>query len=192
MISLEQIQNKLEYKSHQIRIYFGRIISSSIFNGQLSPKHFSKIETTLKKSCKLKDIPYGLYNEYCYNNYTYHTNTKNDKLFTQNIILSDYISNDNDCLETKINHINLIDHSTFDFNVNKKFDHIQPFMESSLKIDNDIFIKLRKNLYEYTVDSPISSYQAYIIFNNNEDNKDNKNNKNIKLVSKIIQDILNC
>lgn len=182
---MEQIAHKLTNQKpyNEIRIYFGKTISSAIFNGQLTADVFTQIENKLKKSCKLKDIPYGLYNEYCYDEYIYQTNTKNDKLFSQEVIDSKYININNKSLNAKINFIISEEHESFNFNVQKSFIHIQPFVEASLKIGNQIFIKLRKNLYTYDIDSPISSYQVYIIF------KGDKNK--IELLIKIIEDIIN-
>ena len=180
----EHIKSKLihDKNSNQIIIYFGKPISSTIFNGQLTQTQFNDIESKLKQSCKLTEVPYGLYNEYCYDNYTYHTNTKSDRLYSQQINNIYHVMGQNQQINVKINHVKLIEEPTFNFNVQQTFNHIQPFMEGSLKIGNQIFIKLRKNLYTYDITSPISSYQVYIIYKGEK----NKND----LLTKIISDII--
>lgn len=186
-MELKNIKQKLQSNnnSNETRIYFGKNISSYLFNGQLNSTEFNLIESIFKKSCKLESIPYKLFTEYCYDTYTYHTNTKIDKLFSYQMIQSHYISNYKS-FDCKINHINLQNHNTFAFNSQHQYNHIQPFLEATLKINDNISIKLRKNIYSYDYASPISSYQVFIIYTH----PNTPNNKDINLIAKIILDVL--
>jgi hypothetical protein len=189
MISIEDIKNKLNpsVNHNETRIYFGKIISSNIFNGQLNSNIFQLLESKIKKSCKLATIPYMLFNEYCYDEYTYYNNTKTDKLFKYSLANSTFINcTDINC---KINYLNIDEPSTFYFNSQMNYQHIQPFSEASLKIGEHIFIKLRKNLYSYDLTSPVSSYQIYIIYKNINETKTEKE-YNLNLLSNIIADLL--
>lgn len=189
MISIEDIKKKLDesINHNETRIYFGKIISSTIFNGQLNSNIFQVLESKIKKSCKLTKIPYLLFNEYCYDEYTYYSNTKTDKLSKYTLINSSFVNDTN--INCKINHLNINELSTFEFNSQLNYQHIQPFSEASLKIGKHLFIKLRKNLYSYDITSPISSYQVYIIYKHIDETKTEKE-YNLNLLSNIIADLL--
>jgi len=189
MISIEDIKNKLDLSinHNETRIYFGKTISTSIFNGQLNSNIFQLLESKIKKSCKLTSIPYVLFNEYCYDEYTYYNNTQTDKLFKCTLLNSTFVNNND--INCKINHLNTDEPSTFHFNSQLNYQHIQPFLEATLKISKYIFIKLRKNLYSYDQTSPISSYQIYIIYKNIDETKSEKE-YNLNLLSNIIADLL--
>jgi hypothetical protein len=189
MIDIDNIKKKLtpDLKHTETRIYFGKIISSFIFNGQLSQSDFETIETKLKKSCKLKDIPYALFNEYCYDKYTYYSNSKMDRLISYDIVDTNHSTTDN--MDCKINHIKLRDHNTMLFDGKRYYDHVQPFLEATLKLSNHLYIKLRKNIYTYDTNGPASSYQVYIVLKNNFETVKQKNDS-INLGSKIIYDML--
>lgn len=176
-------------KNHnQTRIYIGKVISSSIFNGQLSKEQFDTLEAKIKKSCRLKSIPYALFNEYCYDKYTYHTNTKMDKLTSHEVNDSQNVITSN--LDCKIDHIKLKEHNTVDFDSKRNYDHVQPFCEGILKLNDYIYIKLRKNLFNYDINGPISSYQIYIVVKNNFNTVRDKNDS-LSLAKTIINDLIN-
>lgn len=189
MIDINDIKKKItsDLKHNETRIYFGKIMSSFIFNGQLSQSDFETIETKLKKSCKLKDIPYGLFNEYCYDKYTYYSNSKMDRLISYDIVNINHLSTDN--LDCKINHIELNDHNTILFDGKRNYDHVQPFLEATLKLNNNLYIKLRKNIYTYDTTCPVSSYQVHVVLKNNFETIKQKN-ESVNLSSKIIYDML--
>jgi len=192
MLNIDDIKKKIKINSsmeyNETRIYLGKIISTDIFNGQLNKHVFKQLENKIKKSCKLETIPYLLFNEYCYDNYSYYSNTKTDKLFKYNLINSAFINEVN--INCKINHILIDEQSTFYFNSQLNYQHIQPFSEASLKIGKHIFIKLRKNLYSYSSTSPEASYQIYIIYKNIEETPAEKEH-NINLLSNIVADFIN-
>lgn len=189
MTDINSIKKKLASSSKhtETRIYFGKTISSFIFNGQLNQSDFDTIEAKLKKSCKLKEIPYALFNEYCYDKYTYYSNSKMDRLISYDVIDTCHIATDK--LDCKVNHINLKDHNTIFFDNKRNYDHVQPFLEATLKLSNHLYIKLRKNIYTYDTSGPASSYQIYIIVKNNFET-DKQKNDSINLASKIISDML--
>lgn len=172
---------------NETRIYLGKCICSSIFNGQLSETNFNLIESKIKKACNLKIIPYSIYNEYCYDNYIYHTNAKIDKLSSSELVDSENITTS--FIDCKIDHIKNKEHNTINFNSKRNYDHVQPFSEASLKLNDYIYIKLRKNLYNYDINGPVSSYQIYIILKNNYNTIKDKTDS-ISLTSNIINDFI--
>lgn len=173
---------------NETRIYIGSVISSSIFNGQMTKENFEILESKIKKSCRLDSIPYGLYNEYCYDKYTYHTNVKMDKLTSYEVVeTQNSVTPNFDC---KIDHIKLKEHNTVDFDSKKNYDHVQPFLEGVLKLNNYIYIKLRKNLFTYDINGPVSSYQIYIILKNTFNTVRDKNDS-LTLADAIINDLIN-
>jgi hypothetical protein len=175
-----------KHGTNNTKCYLGSTISSFMFDGQLNKTVFSKIETKLKKKCKLDDIPYQLFNEYCYNNFIYYTNGKNDKLHTLEPINTIYLSKNKTNIDVKITHYNQHDHDTHQFNCQHKYHNTQPFLIGSLKINENIFIKLRKNLFKYDLKSDISSYQIFI-----EIKWENIKPEYFNIVSKVLYDVVN-
>jgi len=164
------------------KCYLGEQISSFIFNSQLSSKLFNKIEDKLKKKCELDEVPYQLFNEYNYQNYIYNTNSKYDSMITMIPINSKYITGKK--CAVKITQYNQTNIDTYQFNSQFKYDNIQPFLQGSLKINDNIVIKLRKNLYSYDKNSDVKSYQIYI-----EIKWDDIKSSYITLATKILHDI---
>jgi hypothetical protein len=168
-----------------IKCQLGTAVSSNIFQSNIASQLFQELENKIKVKCNLENIPYHLINEYSYDTYLYETNSHTDKLYQKHIVNSRYLTT-HPHLHIKYTYYRVQHHNSVHFNCSDNYNNIQPALVANLKLGNNIYIKLKKNLSKYDINSPVISSQLFVEYEPLGDTI----NTDFELLSKILADLL--